>query len=143
MYLSIGRIAVFSTAISISQTAVICLRPHAPVLLAVILSTFALNLWNFLFPFTLPSLKIGTKYCSPSELVYVLVLFCFLICILQDLSAYLDYMTNVGFLLGGQKESTRKHMTKVLQLETQLSKVCLFKIRNDIAVHCQVLSLQF
>jgi len=39
----------------------------------------------------------------------------------QILSAYHEYMTEVGVLLGGEKNSTRKQMLEVIELETKLA----------------------
>ena len=40
----------------------------------------------------------------------------------QTMSAYLDFMTKVGKLLGGGNE-TREQMAKVIELEAELAKV--------------------
>jgi endothelin-converting enzyme len=42
---------------------------------------------------------------------------------LQVLNAYLDYMTAVGVLMGGEENETRKHMQDVIALETELANV--------------------
>lgn len=39
------------------------------------------------------------------------------------LTAYLDYMEELGILLGGQPASTREQMQKVLELEIQLANI--------------------
>lgn len=39
------------------------------------------------------------------------------------LTAYLDYMEELGMLLGGQPASTREQMRKVLELEIQLANI--------------------
>ena len=40
------------------------------------------------------------------------------------LKAYLDYMTTVGVLLGGEPNDTRRQMTEVIEFEKQLAEVC-------------------
>lgn len=42
---------------------------------------------------------------------------------MQVLAAYLDYMEELGLLLGGQPASTREQMWQVLELETQLANI--------------------
>lgn len=44
--------------------------------------------------------------------------------------AYLDFMTKIGVLLGGQEESTRAQMKEVLKLERQIAKVQLLYNHN-------------
>lgn len=39
------------------------------------------------------------------------------------LTAYLDYMEELGMLLGGQPASTREQMRQVLELEIQLANI--------------------
>lgn len=39
------------------------------------------------------------------------------------LAAYLDYMVELGMLLGGARPSTETQMQEVLQLETQLANI--------------------
>lgn len=39
------------------------------------------------------------------------------------LNAYLDYMTQVGVLLGGEENSTRQQMEQVLELEIKIANV--------------------
>ncbi|XP_006624144.1 endothelin-converting enzyme homolog isoform X1 [Apis dorsata] len=39
------------------------------------------------------------------------------------LAAYLEYMTKIGELLGGEKNSTRKQMQDVIQFETKLARI--------------------
>ena len=41
----------------------------------------------------------------------------------QVLTAYLDYMEELGMLLGGQPTSTREQMRQVLELEIQLANI--------------------
>ena len=42
---------------------------------------------------------------------------------LQVLNAYLEYMTKVGVLMGGEENMTRKHMQNVIAFETELANV--------------------
>ncbi|XP_026682311.1 endothelin-converting enzyme homolog [Diaphorina citri] len=39
------------------------------------------------------------------------------------LSTYLDYMTKIGVLLGGEEKTTREHMRHVIQFETELANI--------------------
>lgn len=39
------------------------------------------------------------------------------------LSAYLEYMTEIGVLLGGEENDTRRQMTEVIEFETELANV--------------------
>ncbi|XP_012171205.2 endothelin-converting enzyme homolog isoform X2 [Bombus terrestris] len=39
------------------------------------------------------------------------------------LAAYLEYMTKIGVLLGGEKNSTRKQMNDVIKFETELARI--------------------
>ncbi|XP_008209638.1 endothelin-converting enzyme homolog isoform X1 [Nasonia vitripennis] len=39
------------------------------------------------------------------------------------LAAYLDYMTKIGVLLGGEENSTRKHMRDIIDFETKLAEI--------------------
>ena len=41
----------------------------------------------------------------------------------QVLTAYLDYMEELGMLLGGQPTSTREQMRQVLELEIELANI--------------------
>lgn len=47
--------------------------------------------------------------------------FCFVF--LQVLVAYLNYMTKVGVLLGGEENATRDQMEDVIEFETKLANV--------------------
>ncbi|KAK1129755.1 hypothetical protein K0M31_019467 [Melipona bicolor] len=48
------------------------------------------------------------------------------------LAAYLEYMTKIGVLLGGEKNSTRKQMDGVIKFETELARIMtLPKDRRD------------
>ncbi|KOX79211.1 Endothelin-converting enzyme 1 [Melipona quadrifasciata] len=48
------------------------------------------------------------------------------------LTAYLEYMTKIGVLLGGEKNSTRKQMDGVIKFETELARIMtLPKDRRD------------
>ena len=40
------------------------------------------------------------------------------------LKAYLNYMTTVGVLLGGEPNDTRQQMMEVIKFEKQLAEVC-------------------
>lgn len=52
---------------------------------------------------------------------------------MQILSAYWDYMTEVGVLLGGERNDTRSQMLEILLLEQELAKHCLSmeEMRNE------------
>ena len=39
--------------------------------------------------------------------------------------AYLEYMTTVGILLGGQKATTEQHMRRILEFEEKLARVTM------------------
>ena len=46
----------------------------------------------------------------------------------QVLVAYLNYMTKVGVLLGGEENSTRAQMEDVIDFETKLANVRPFQL---------------
>lgn len=43
--------------------------------------------------------------------------------------AYLDFMTKIGVLLGGNETITRNQMKQVIELERKIAKVCLFRLK--------------
>lgn len=48
----------------------------------------------------------------------------------QILSAYLEYMTTVGVLLGGEENATRDQMKEVIEFESKIAEVI------PIIIHC-------
>lgn len=46
-----------------------------------------------------------------------------LVCCLQVLLAYLDYMVELGMLLGGEREATHLQMQQILDFETALANI--------------------
>ena len=50
----------------------------------------------------------------------------------QELVAYLEYMTTVGVLLGGEKNATEKQMREVMRLEMDMAKVGLCLVHSTL-----------
>lgn len=55
---------------------------------------------------------------------------------MQVLNAYLDYMTTVGVLMGGEENATRTLMQNVIAFETELANVRAIDFMSDISVLC-------
>lgn len=66
---------------------------------------------------------------SPKLIVHLQILpmhfnsYCITTYFFQKKNTYLEYMTTVGILLGGQNATTQRHMRGILEFEEKLARV--------------------